>query len=60
MCYHNKEVSTMEQEINNDLTPEETGYTPRPKWQRYLAWIGLVVFVLFMIMYYINIFRGGA
>ena len=38
---------------------ENTGYTPRPKWQVWLARLGLVVFVLFLIMYYIILFRGG-
>ena len=38
---------------------EESGYTPRPKWQVMAARIGLVVFIVFLIFYYINIFRGG-
>jgi len=39
--------------------PEESGYTPRPKWQVWLAWIGLIFFVLTLIAYYLNLFRGG-
>ena len=34
---------------------EETGYTPRPLWQRIGAWICLVAFICLIIMYYINI-----
>ncbi len=37
----------------------QEGYTPRPAWQVWAARIGLVVFVLFLIMYYLLIFRGG-
>lgn len=40
-------------------TQEETTYTPRPLWQRIGAWVCLVVFVCLIIMYYINIMRGG-
>ena len=39
---------------------EQTGYKPRPKWQVWGAWIALAVFVAFLVMYYTNIFRGGA
>lgn len=49
----------MEEERMNDLPQEEAGYQPRPVWQVWLARIGLAVFVLFLIMYYIIIFRGG-
>ena len=38
---------------------EETGYTPRPLWQRIAAWVGLVLFILVILMYHINIMRGG-
>ena len=37
----------------------ESGYTPRPAWQVWLARIGLVIFVFFLVMYYINVLRGG-
>ena len=39
---------------------QETGYTPRPAWQVWAARIGLAVFIAFLVMYYINILRGGA
>ena len=48
----------MEEEILNN--EEEKGYTPRPKWQVWGAWIALLVFLAFLVMYYINVFRGGA
>ena len=41
-------------------TPEkQEGYTPRPMWQVWLARIGLVLFLLFVIYQYIAISRGG-
>ena len=44
-----------------DTTPEaeKPAYTPRPAWQVWAARIGLVVFVGFLIMYYVNIAGGG-
>ena len=39
---------------------QESGYTPRPAWQVWAARIGLVVFLIFLVMYYMNILRGGA
>ena len=38
---------------------ENTGYTPRPKWQVWLARVCLVLFIGLVIAYYINIMRGG-
>ncbi|MBO5129515.1 MAG: hypothetical protein J6B95_04115 [Oscillospiraceae bacterium] len=37
----------------------EEGYQPRPAWQVWAARIALVIFVGLIIMYYINIARGG-
>ncbi len=47
-------------ENEKDIIPEEPGYVPRPRWQVWLARIGLVVFVAFLILYYIIWFRGGS
>lgn len=60
MCYNGFEVSFMD-ELQQDPLPEEeeTGYTPRPRWQVWAARIGLVLFLLVITMYYINLFRGG-
>ena len=49
-----------EQRKEEILETEETGYVPRPAWQVWAARIGLVVFLIFLVMYYWNIFRGGA
>ena len=45
-------------ETNEEL--EDTGYTPRPAWQVTAARIGLVFFLAFLALYYLNILRGGA
>ena len=52
-----KEILTTE-EITE--AAEKPVYTPRPKWQVLGAWIALLVFAAFLVMYYTNIFRGGA
>ena len=44
---------------NDDLTPEEPGYTPRPVWQVWAARVGLVLFVIFVIYQLLNIAGGG-
>ena len=59
MCYHKKEVSIVEEERMESEIKEETGYQPRPKWQVWLARVGLVIFIAGVILYYIHIFRGG-
>ena len=51
----------MDELEKQEQTPQEQPqYTPRPAWQVWLARIGLVVFVGFLILYYIHFFRGGA
>ena len=52
----------MENEEFNEQTPDTPteAYQERPRWQVWLARIGLVIFILFLIMYYSNLFRGGA
>ena len=55
------------EEERKDLTTEEStqpeqeqpGYVPRPRWQVWGARIALVVFILILIAYYLNLFRGG-
>lgn len=46
-----------EQEL--EFCEEEVPYQPRPRWQVWGARIALVVFVTLIIMYYLNIARGG-
>ena len=55
----NEEVSIVEEERMESEIKEETGYQPRPKWQVWLARVGLVIFIAGVILYYIHIFRGG-
>lgn len=46
----------------NDLPEEEInaqGYTPRPRYQVWLARIGLVVFLALLAAAYLKMFRGG-
>ena len=48
----------MDEQRKDELNEiQESGYVPRPKWQVWGARIGLVVFILFLIMYY-AIFSG--
>ncbi len=51
-------------DINSEESPEilfeEPHYVPRPKWQVWAARIGLVLFIILLILYYLNIARGGA
>ena len=51
----------MDEQRSNEIKEQpETGYSPRPAWQIWAARIGLAVFLLFLVMYYIMILRGGA
>ena len=45
------------EEKRNDQQRDE--YVPRPMWQVWLARIGLVLFILFVIYQYLAIARGG-
>ena len=63
MCYDIKntlfEVTALdEQNIQNNPSPEEKKYTPRPAWQVWAARIGLVVFVTFLVVFYIRAAGG--
>ena len=49
----NPEIETIEEETQ---TP---AYTPRPKWQIVLAWIGVAIMAASIIMYYWQIANGG-
>ena len=48
-----------EQQKTETEQTHKDGYTPRPVWQVWAARIGLVVFFLFLILFYSNLFRGG-
>lgn len=51
-----------EAEVPAEAAEEQKTEThePRPAWQIWGARIALVVFILYLIMYYINIMRGGS
>ena len=44
---------------NENQSPEEQQEQPRPGWQVWGARIALVFLVIFLIMNYVNIARGG-
>ena len=46
------ELPTPEEIVHED----KTHYTPRPRWQIVLAWVALAIFIVGVIVYYINIF----
>lgn len=50
-----------ELEKNDEQFPEEEAplYMPRPRWQVWAARIGLALFILVLLMYYVNLVRGG-
>ena len=48
-----------DQRNENPEQGQESRYTPRPVWQVWAARIGLVVFLIFLALYYMNILRGG-
>ena len=49
----------MDEQRSENPQQEQQPYTPRPAWQVWAARIGLAVFIAFLVMYYLNIFRGG-
>lgn len=51
-----------EKELENqniEEQQEKPAYIPRPKWQVWGARVLLVLFIILIILYYINISRGG-
>ena len=44
---------------NNPDVPQEEGYVERPGWQVWGARIGLVIFIGFVILQIVEIYRGG-
>lgn len=52
-----KTAEQAEQPKPEELVREDTKhYTPRPRWQIVLAWVALAIFIVGVIVYYINIF----
>ncbi len=54
----NQEFENQE-EMEQAFEEETPKYLPRPAWQVWAARIGLVLFIVLIIMYMINIARGG-
>lgn len=46
------------EEISSEQQPTAT-YHPRPAWQIWAAWIGLAIVITGVVLYYIQIARGG-
>lgn len=57
ICYDYVEVKTMEN-IKETVAEEETSCTPRPVWQVWMARIGLVFMILFVIYQILQIAGG--
>ena len=38
---------------------EQPRYVPRPMWQVWAARVGLVLFIILLLVYYMTMFRGG-
>ena len=59
------EVTNMEEQridIPEEELPEEESrpaYTPRPGWHRILAWIGVGIMLVSILLYYWHIANGG-
>ena len=51
----------MEEEKNlpEQELPEQEHYVPRPQWQVWAAPIGLAAFLVFLVLYYLNILGGS-
>ena len=47
----------MEDKQREDI-PQDQGYEPRPTWQLWLARIGLVIFIGFVILQVVQIYNG--
>ena len=45
----------MDQEEKQEELSEQEPFVPRPAWQVWAARIGLVLFVIFVLLYYLNI-----
>jgi hypothetical protein len=45
--------------METEQQPGQKPYVERPAWQVWLARIGLVAFLLFLVIYYFTMFSGG-
>ena len=54
--------SSARQEPSQEEEPQPTGekgYVPRPAWQVWMARIGLALFILVILLYYLKMMRSG-
>ena len=49
----------MDEMKENQIPEENSGYTPRPAWQVWMARVGLVFMILFVIYQILAIAMGG-
>ena len=49
----------MEEILDNQEQEIREGYKPRPKWQVWMARIGVVIMIIAVILYYYHIASGG-
>lgn len=54
-----EEIPAEEAEPEASVPFEKPGYVPRPMWQVWAARVGLVLFIILLIAYYMTMFRGG-
>jgi len=55
-----EETTPLEETPAPEAPAEEAPrYVPRPQWQVWAARIGLVLFIMLLIAYYMTMFRGG-
>ncbi len=47
-----------QEELQMNQEEHQEGYKPRPAWQVWAARVALVIFVIGVILYYVNLFRG--
>ena len=52
-------MENLSNQPENQQEPREQGYVPRPAWQVWAARIGLALFIIVVVFYYLNMFRGG-
>ena len=48
-----------ENELQEEILPQEQGYKVRPRWQVWAARIGVVIMIICVALYYYHIAKGG-
>lgn len=55
----NEQIEQEELEELETRQEEKPAYTPRPKWQIVAAWVGLIIMLISVALYYWHIASGG-